>query len=615
MSNHAESDLGQQAGGGLCEPCWAGEAQTGKASWRYEDLDLESFVSGHAPYEDTKKVPGTPMAEEITVSSRYHPPLATSGQSVDATTTTRRRDNEAHTAKNVPMQLPPQRLPTKAPVEISPSEGANDSRLSQEYFPISTPKLRSINHLSMEPPTRSPKYKEAGMPSNSSGRMFNSSTIQVDEREVQSAAWTEVRNLREEILGLRSRVHQKRDELKDIERIKAEADNQLFKRMLLEAKGHHLEDRTLSKSQKTLQQLMDDCQKARDDYGPKEAECTSLEDQMSILEFRLNRLEQPFFLQIEEPRHPLGTVSHHPIPDAQASAPESVVSTDDEFDEPEYHPLVLRYLSKLGDLDLLHERRDNLVEEKLSLEEEKEKRGSLGMTLCPDDQAWLEGSQAEYESLARDVLFLERDLVDLRKDCFAQGLIDEHGEPTDFANLEAASFHNEEDLNPHDQTSEYVKHPILLPLHPGRKKKAHVETYRPEFESDEASENPTTRINSWMLKSLRMSPLDVNFLARIFEDGGGQPSAQWEHAVLQFWFRDVSMLPRTKGERAYASSLVTETDIVTSSTPKHQDESPYSLYFNSTQMSHSFPVMNTELVFIAGNPSPGPQKHIFRNIK
>ncbi|KAK0125878.1 hypothetical protein ONS95_007505 [Cadophora gregata] len=455
MSYQTESDLGQEAGGGLHEPCWAAEAQTGNTSWRDEDLDLDSFVSGYAPHDAPRNDPSTPMAEEIATSSRYHPPLGVGGQSVDANLT-RLSDNEAQTGKQIPLQLRRFRPSPEVLLDIITPGDSKLSKLSQEYFPITSLEDQSADQPSLEPPTHLSRTDEIGVPLHSLKTVekgFSELRFQADLGEHQSMAWIKVRNVREEILGLRSRVHQARSELKETEKIKAEADNLLFKRMLLEGRGIHLEDCALPNDQKTLQQLMDDCQKTRDDYGPKEAECTSLEDQMSKLEFKLNCLEQPFFSQIEEPQPPQPTISRETSPASQPSVPESVVSTDDELNEPKYHPLVKIYLSEMADLDLLHERRDILVEEKLFLEEEKEKRTTLGMALNSDDQDWLDGSQAENDTLVKDITHLEAELVDLKKKCLDQGLIDEHGEPTDFANLEAASFHNEEDLNPNNQIS------------------------------------------------------------------------------------------------------------------------------------------------------------------
>ncbi|KAH7416797.1 hypothetical protein BKA64DRAFT_277525 [Cadophora sp. MPI-SDFR-AT-0126] len=358
------------------------------------------------------------------------------------------------TSESVSLVLSPSNITPNAILpEIIQSPGS-----SHGYFPSTS----AASHVIAADPTSPLKMSQksfdqhdegpAEMDHTHQGENTLQAEIQYRGAQNQSVAWHEVRNLREEILVVRSQVREKRAELRRMEAAKAEADNLLFKRMV--NRIHLGEDALPGMGQKTLHELMDDCQRARNAYGPEEYECTVLEDRLSRLEFKLNRLEKPFFSETEQPRPPLMLVDNATDPVLAHDGTNTWSIADDEFDEPNYHPSVTKFLSKQGDLDLLHERRDNLLDEKRALGEEKESRGRFGMTLNEDDQAWLDGSQAEYDSLAKDIDILEKELVELKLYCVSRGLIDEDGEPTEFEALEAASFHGEEGLNSGAQTSE-----------------------------------------------------------------------------------------------------------------------------------------------------------------
>jgi hypothetical protein len=205
----------------------------------------------------------------------------------------------------------------------------------------------------------------------------------------------------------------------------------------------------------------------------------------------------------------------------------------------------------MGDLDLLLERRVELVEEKEALEEEKESRLRFGLTLEQDDLDWLEASHNQEEDLTDQIEQMEKELEDMKRTCIAQGLVDEDGEPTSFQNRELVTFKGE--VDPQDHKSEYVKYPLLLPP-PGRK----IQNEEFEPRPDNASDPKTIRINvnEWMLHRLRSSPLDVNLLARTFEGKHGQITDNWQIAVLSLWYRDGTLEIEAEGQ-PYPSSVTT----------------------------------------------------------
>jgi hypothetical protein len=357
--------------------------------------------------------------------------------------------------------------------------------------------------------------------------------------------WQYIQRLREETWTLRSKIHETRTILREKQQNKSIADDALFRRMVVTVLRHDTAEREI------LEKLMQDCQDARDSYGPLEDECNELEDTLSRREFKLARLESSSYENIHSPvlQNPsLGIPAH----DILLSDHSSSGSEDNEIDELEYHPLVSKYLSRLGDLDLLRERLDDLIEEKENLLLEKASRQRFGRYLDPDDQEWLNNSQQHHDELVKEVREMELELQELKRDCLAQGLIDEEGEPTSFQTQEQSTFPKEQDIDPQNHQSEYVKYPLLLPK-PGVK---HEDIIATDPVPDQNSDLTTSRINTWILEKLRMSPLDVNLLASIFENAFGSIKEGWESAVLKFWYED-GTVSSLGASRAYTSEIST----------------------------------------------------------
>lgn len=409
--------------------------------------------------------------------------------------------------------------------------------------------------------------------------------------------WQRIQKLRVDNWSLRSQIHEMRSHLRLVQRAKSDADDLLIRRMtvqglnLLHGVDHY------SDGQKSLKELMDDCQIARDAYGPLEDDCNCLEDQLSAQEFELNRLEEHFYSRPLEETNLLD----RPLTPTEINDPQLYSSSADEGDEEdEYHPLVSQYLSKQGDLDLLRERLDDLLDDKRALEEQRETRRPLGMTLDPESQLWLEHARSDEEDLRRRIQTLQKDVEMMKQDCLSKSLIDEEGEPIEFETREQRSFDNEEGLSPLDQKSEYVKYPLLLPL-PGIKptRDFHYEP-RPDEKSDPTTTinpnmklppllhplkhpnrsamynllsnlekwNSGARINEWILHRLRESPLDVNLLARIFQGKFGDITDWWEIKVLQVWFTDGTMRDTDGGLRVSANSMTTQAPAISNPSAK-----------------------------------------------
>lgn len=85
-----------------------------------------------------------------------------------------------------------------------------------------------------------------------------------------------------------------------------------------------------------------------------------------------------------------------------------------------------------GDLGLLHERLDDLVGGKQSLEARRQSRLRYGLTLGTEGRGWLDGSAHEYDALMGALKGVKREVDNMKQKYLSRGLFDEHGEPTIF---------------------------------------------------------------------------------------------------------------------------------------------------------------------------------------
>ncbi|KAH8751871.1 hypothetical protein BGZ57DRAFT_912937 [Hyaloscypha finlandica] len=427
--------------------------------------------------------------------------------------------------------------------------------------PISTD--QESRNSPVKPSRLSYKIANSTASSSESQRPPSPSDVAAEARKIRpgSAAeveWDRIQELRSSNWNLRSQIREMRNNLRELQLEKSRADDILFRRLTVQALGFG--QGPLPHGQKTLNELMHDCQVARDDYGPLEDDCNRLEDLLNGQELELDRLEEAFYNRLPDEPSILSESPLH-LAENDDSQPYSG-SVEEEEEELKYHPLVARYLSRMGDLDLLQERFDDLLDEKRILEEEGDKRLHFGLTLNVEDQQWLENAHIQVDELSEKIRFLEKDVEIMKQDCVSRGLVDADGEPVDFQIREQRSFDGEEDLNPLEHRSEYVKYPLLIP-HPGMKPR----NFEAGPEPDEKSDFTTIRINEWLLQQLRTSALDVNLLASTFQNLSGAIDDQWQIAVLKRWYRDDTM-GQSNRTRVYTSSMTTQAPLISNSSER-----------------------------------------------
>ena len=335
-------------------------------------------------------------------------------------------------------------------------------------------------------------------------------------------------------MGLRSQIREMRRRLREKQNAKSLAEDRFFQRF--RKKEMRMQEGVVGQEDDLMMHLMKEYQDARDEYGPLEDDCNQLEDQLYADEFTLHQLESDFYHK--------WTVVPDMSPKPSSSSLVEVLQTpnSENFDEDanfSYHPTVEKYLSKQGDLDLLLERLDEIHDERENLAEQSETRVALGLSLGEEELAWLEKSEGLLTELDLKIDAMEIEVENLKQECLAQNLVDEDGEPIDMRTKEMQAFSDEEDLETRSEISQYTKHPKIIqqPL----VKEDEGEDYLPDL--GDKSFSIGAMINRWMLDRLRSSALEVNLLARTYEnerDGEGNENedSDWQISVLRLWYSD-----------------------------------------------------------------------------
>ncbi|RFU31074.1 hypothetical protein B7463_g5258, partial [Scytalidium lignicola] len=413
-------------------------------------------------------------------------------------------------------------------LEFSKMEGPDTSGVVEQDFGESDDdidELSTLDHESLNKGIREPNIKEL--------------ESEIKSSPLKSHDSERISKLQIRILGLRSYIQEKRRALREKQVAKSIADDHLIQFLRRHILGT-LQTPDLDDIQNTISQLQEESERIRGEYGPLEDELNSLEDDLGCQEDEFLALleRSPIWQKDISSQHEQQEILDYHFYPASESSDESYI--EDIVRKP--HPLVSKYYSKLGDLDILRERLDENRDERDELEEGRNIRNRFGLTLAAEDSDFLDKFPALEKSLLEQIAKAEANAEKLKRKCLDRGLIDEDDEETDFATQELRSFNNDNDLDSVSEKSEFVKFPHLLP-DPNRQ--VHFEDNT--LPEEEKGDLRVHEINSWLLRQLRSSPLDVNLLAAIFESKGGKITDQWEADVLGCWYLDETRKNFTEG--------------------------------------------------------------------
>jgi hypothetical protein len=394
-------------------------------------------------------------------------------------------------------------------------------------------------------PGPGPLLRETSSKQSFSRPKFETSSVQEE--------WQRIRRLRVSIWSLRDEIQNSRKALRQKQVQRSIADDRYFQHARSHSLGVKLGNRDSSQEQKFIMELLEECQRTRDEYGPMEDDCNTLEDQLQRDEFKLTQLEIAYDKRQSKPE----------AAQLQATSVVSDTSNNSSYSESEdgedLHPLVYQYLYKLGEANNLQDCLDEQRVERSELLDRQEALQLVEMELEIDDQERLNGFDKMEDKLRNDILDARVETDRLKQLCFEQGLVDEKGNPTDFEKQERTTFSSEApDLDAGLERSEFVKFPVLLPG-PGS---TEVQLFRNNApRAVDMSNNAGDHINQWLLHQLRSSPLYVNLLARTFDAeiarSGLTKNEEWQFDVLAFWYKDDGATKEAATYRIYSSGTAT----------------------------------------------------------
>jgi hypothetical protein len=306
--------------------------------------------------------------------------------------------------------------------------------------------------------------------------------------------WGRLRTMRANALRIRAQLREMRKTLHEKESTKRSADEAFIKhvrgqRSLLISQSA---TNTQAASDPILDPLYEAMQTARDEYGPLEDDVNRLEDQLDQQEFEIAKMEGRLYnTRIHETPKPEPTLLG-----LSAEPPKELPS------------LYIRYLSRLGDLDLSKERHQNMAQERDRLLYVQESKTRVGLELHRDEREFLELFSAREAALFKEIADIEEDVERHKQQCLEEGIELAESSIGDISDTEEDATSQD---HPSEQTSvDPSMFSLLLPKSDEDKVKLGVLI----TDFDEANKND--RINRWMRYQLQSSPLEVELLVRIF---------------------------------------------------------------------------------------------------
>ncbi|KAL1954285.1 hypothetical protein VTO42DRAFT_1427 [Malbranchea cinnamomea] len=354
------------------------------------------------------------------------------------------------------------------------------------------------------------------------------------DRKRQWNILSRMRNIyegRETIGSQRFALKQQRTELRLLRERVAELGSQLVDLMTINSAKDHMKSEDVARFGQLCKQFRDQTDK----YLIHENKYNEVEGKLDTEEFRLEEAEKEIVDVLENsPQHDLGALFGEMAADEKSST-SSTASV-----QPEYHPLVEKYFSRLGQINYLKETLWELRAEHEALLHEQEMRQQYGLSLGADDLAILDGFEQDEAAVLEELEEAEKYAQQLKMECDAQGLaMDKLGSP--------ASSKSEET----DWSSDFVC--AVDPLW-SWKKNCPSFFERPTIVNE--SVDMANFINKWLLDQLCQSSFAI-FLYRVLSptlEPLHLDTEQLQKCVVDFWERDVEA-PKGRGPSCAEGSI------------------------------------------------------------
>ena len=293
---------------------------------------------------------------------------------------------------------------------------------------------------------------------------------------------------------------------------------------------------TLDKS--ALQLLFDDIQRALDELGPEESNYDEKEDDLDLLEYKLGKIEDRFYHTDEDLA---GNTDGFPSASSSSSSRRSQ-STDPTRPEDEAS-WNYRYLSRLGDANIVRERLADLSIEKSHYVDLERDRSAMGLDLYKPNVEFLDTFEDVYASHEFELREIEEDLQRLLKESHSTS-------PT-----------AREPFGPIDLPQDSIS---LTHEHEVPKSHSHGDTRRRKSDCDlrKVQVDPLTIrhcINQWILEILEVSAFE-RARHRAWLDDPNLDERHWWSLVLDYWQSDQAAKSppssRRRGSKSLRSSSV-----------------------------------------------------------
>ncbi|KAF7956935.1 hypothetical protein EAE96_004259 [Botrytis aclada] len=328
----------------------------------------------------------------------------------------------------------------------------------------------------------------------------------ISEATILYDQWQNISRMRSHVASLRFSLQHKRHGLRMLQNEKFLADEAYFKQIKM--RELHMPFPSEWWSEKTAEELLCDCQKARDKYGSLEDEYNYLERDLDLQEYELSRHEENFYGQLKDPSRYLPPSTDDLRYPGWMEEPGHLEPQNSQ----ELHPLVDAYFSKLGKLDNFRELYDDILDEKLTLEEKVDLRKRFDMEpLTIENQEWLDSSQAQLDDLVSKIKVAEEEVKELHQNCFSLGLIDEAGEPVESPKPDQLSPSLDLTLKPLEIPKQLSQFSPLFLSEPSDLENV-IKT--PDSETNRLTRNE--RFDRWSLEKLQISLHEVNIYTRCF---------------------------------------------------------------------------------------------------
>jgi hypothetical protein len=367
---------------------------------------------------------------------------------------------------------------------------------------------------------------------------FISSSLYVKHAEkppgISDAELRRLLKLRRRVQTIRLQIHAQRSQVDAKRDAQSDADEQYIKRIRTNHVTKEQPGQTDASELLILENLWRQCQAARDAYGPAVDSLLSLEYRLEMEEAKLERIEERLYEQLDMTLPESRIISPLPLAkqDDDGSQDEDDESTSPSSQESRHTDDVGYddYLRRLGNLDLLQERYQSLMNEKAMLEEERAKRFRVGRDLDSENMEFLARFEYIIKPVSVEIVEVSEDVKRLKQLCLEKGLIDANGNPTQDSTIseespaelgeEARSERPAEQSKP----SQYQEPSGNNELGPS------ISVYHGGF-------GPF--INLWLLHKLRSSPVEVLlFSCYVAACVDNMEELKWQAEALRLWDHD-----------------------------------------------------------------------------